>query len=70
MISAARNGDGDAVSQMPRTVCLEKRKEEGESSARGVFVPLKTTLEVRSREETVMVYGTWVPVKLASTVLG
>ncbi|KAH7413123.1 cytidine deaminase-like protein [Cadophora sp. MPI-SDFR-AT-0126] len=36
---------------------------------RGIFVPLKTTLETRSREKIGKVYVTGVPAKLASTVL-
>lgn len=41
----------------------------GERREEGVFVPLKTTLETRSREEVGKVYVTGVPAKLASGVL-
>ncbi len=47
---------------------VEKGVKDGEKRA-GVFVPLKTTLETRSRENVGKVHVTGVPAKLASGIL-
>lgn len=69
---AGTMGDFDSPRVFQNGISTEEEKDSTKSESRtgGIFTPLKTTMEVRTREELVDVYVVRVPVKMASTVLG